>query len=173
VGIGTGASDKLQVAGDIRVGTGTTGCVKDANGTIIAGTCSSDLRYKKQITPFASVIDRLSRLQPVHFYWRADEFKEKHFGTAQSYGLIAQEVEQVLPELVGEDESGYKVVNYSKLPLLMLQAIKDLKVENDSLREQNNAMDARLKELEHKIQQMAEKKLAAPDARRAKAKSSH
>src|SRR5262249_36846182 len=134
VGINTTTPlDKLHVAGDIRVGTGTSGCVKDANGTIIAGTCSSDARLKRDIVPFANLLTRLVQLQPVQFYWRVDEFKERHFGEQPSYGLIAQEVEKVLPELVSEDEQGYKAVNYSKLPLLSLQAIKELKADNDHL----------------------------------------
>src|SRR5215813_7659231 len=60
VGIGTTAPvDKLQVNGDIRVGTGTSGCVKDANGTVIAGTCSSDARLKRDIMPFPKLLDKL------------------------------------------------------------------------------------------------------------------
>ncbi len=46
-------TDKLQVFGDIRVGTtGTNGCIKDFGGNALAGTCSSDRRFKKDITPF-------------------------------------------------------------------------------------------------------------------------
>lgn len=163
VGIGTTAPvDRLQVAGDIRVGTGATGCVKDADGTVIAGTCSSDLRLKTAITSFPSVLDKLVRLQPVHFYWRAEEYPDKHFGKSLSFGLVAQDVEDVMPELVGEDEDGYKVVRYSKLPLLMLQAIKDLKTENalwqlqiTALHQQNAAMKVRLTSLEQKIERGA------------------
>jgi hypothetical protein len=136
VGIGTGALDKLQVAGDVRIGTGTSGCLKDANGTVIAGTCSSDARFKQSITAFPKMLDRLALLRPVNFFWKSTEFPDKAFGNAQSFGLLAQEVEQVLPELVSEDEKGFKAVNYSKLPLLTLQAIKDLKTENDALKEE-------------------------------------
>ena len=141
VGIGTTAPlNKLHVAGDIRVGTGTTGCVRDADGTQIAGTCSSDARLKHSITPFPHLLDKLVQLQPVTFYWRREEFKERHFGSSKSFGLIAQEVEKVLPELVTEDEQGFKAVNYSKLPLLSLQAIKELKQENDQLKQENVAI---------------------------------
>jgi len=144
VGIGTTpdgngiltAVDKLQVGGDIRVGTGTTGCVKDADATVIAGTCSSDLRLKKNITPFGPTLQALSTLRPVHYDWRADEFPDRHFGTKRTYGLIAQDVEQVLPELVTTDNEGYKAVNYSELPLLTIQAMKELKSENDALKQQ-------------------------------------
>ena len=76
------------------------------------------------------------QLQPVHFYWRAEEFPERHLGSSQSFGLVAQDAEKVMPELVAEDEQGYKVVHYQKLPLLMLQAMKELKEENDSFRQQ-------------------------------------
>ncbi len=127
-------ADPLDVNGDIRVGTGTTGCVKDSDATVIAGMCSSDIRMKKDIEPFVPVLDRLVQLTPVHFYWRAEEFPEKHFGSSRSYGLVAQEVEQVFADLVATDEEGYKAVNYSKLPLLLLQAVKELKAENDALR---------------------------------------
>ena len=149
IGIGTATPlDKLHVAGDVRVGTGTTGCVRDADADVIAGTCSSDVRFKKNITPFARSLDNVARLQPVHFYWRADEYASKHFGTSESFGLIAQEVEKVLPELVTTDEHGYKAVRYSALPLHMLQAIKDLKAENDALRQRLEQVEATLDRLE-------------------------
>jgi hypothetical protein len=156
LGIGTSISnglntalDKLHVAGDIRVGTGTTGCVKDANGTVIAGTCSSDFRLKRDITPFGPTLQALTSLQPVHYFWRSDEFPKRHFGTNRTYGLVAQDVEQVLPELVVTDDEGYKAVDYSKLPLLTIQAMKELKAENDALK-------ARVVELETLKQRMAD-----------------
>ena len=93
--------DRLQVFGDARVGNaGTNGCLKRFDGTGLVGTCSSDRRLKKNITPFGPVLDHLTALQPVHYFWRAEDFPARHFGKSQSYGLIAQDVEQVLPELV-------------------------------------------------------------------------
>jgi hypothetical protein len=158
VGIGTGVdvnnlpvvTDKLQVIGDIRVGTtGTNGCVKRFDGGALAGTCSSDRRFKKDITPFGPVLNQLTALQPVHYYWRAEEFPSRHFGNSRSYGLIAQDVEQVLPELVATDGDGYKAVDYSQLPLLTIQAVKELKAENDALK-------ARIAEIDPLKQRVAE-----------------
>ena len=152
VGIGTSApADKLHVNGDIRVGTGTTGCVKDADGTVIAGVCASDRRFKKDITSFASSLDKVSRLQPVYFHWRSDEYPDRHFGATESFGLIAQDVEAILPELVTTDEKGYKAVKYNALPLHMLQAIKELKSENDTLKQQLATQEERLRRLEATI----------------------
>jgi hypothetical protein len=124
------------VFGDARVGTtGTNGCLKRFDGTGLVGTCSSDRRLKKDITPFGRMLDKVTALQPVHYFWRASEFPERHFGNSQTYGLVAQDVEQVLPELVATDSDGYKAVDYSKLPLLTIQAVKELKSENDALKQ--------------------------------------
>jgi hypothetical protein len=139
------ATDKLQVFGDLRVGTtGTNGCLKNFAGTGIAGTCSSDRRLKRDITPFASALNQLTALQPVHFYWRAAEFPDRHFGETQAYGLIAQDVERIFPELVVTGEDGFKAIDYSKLPLLTIQAVKELKTENDDLKR-------RLADIEHLV----------------------
>ncbi len=170
VGIGTPtdvnglptATDKLQVFGDVRVGTtGTNGCVKNFAGTGLIGTCSSDRRLKRDITPFGSVLKQLTALQPVHFYWRAAEFPDRHFGDAQTYGLIAQDVEQVFPELVVTGEDGFKAIDYSKLPLLTIQAVKELKAENDDLKAQNDALKERVTEVERLLKEVLATKPAA------------
>jgi hypothetical protein len=151
------AADKLQVFGDIRVGTtGTNGCLKNFTGTGIIGTCSSDRRLKKDITPFAPVLGQLTALQPVHYLWRSDEFPDRHFGNAKNYGLIAQDVEQVLPELVATDTDGYKAVDYSKLPLLTIQAVKELKTTNDTLKAENDGLKQRVAALEPLAQRVEE-----------------
>ncbi|MGH9948331.1 MAG: tail fiber domain-containing protein [Pyrinomonadaceae bacterium] len=140
VGIGAGIVNSspaqlLDVAGTIRVGPNSVnfGCIEDRDGTVIAGACSSDLRFKKDITSFGSILDNFAKLRPVNFFWRTDEFPDKRFGKSESFGLIAQEVEEIFPELVATDEQGFKLVNYSKLPLYTIQAVNQLKAENDTL----------------------------------------
>jgi hypothetical protein len=129
------ATDKLQVFGDVRVGNATTnGCLKNFAGTGLVGTCVSDRRFKRNITALGPVLNRFAALQPVRYYWRAAEFPDQHFGDSQAYGLIAQDVEQVLPELVVTRTDGYKAVDYSELPMLTIQAVKELKAENDELK---------------------------------------
>jgi hypothetical protein len=153
VGIGTfptipAIADMLEVSGDIRVGTtGTNGCVKNFAGTGLIGTCSSDRRLKKDITPFAPVLNKVTALQPVHYFWRAAEFPDRHFGDSRAYGLIAQDVEQVLPEIVVTNADGFKAVDYSKLPLLTIQAVKELKSENDSLKQRVAELERLVTEL--------------------------
>jgi hypothetical protein len=154
VGIGTSAPNTtLQVVGDIRVGTsGTNGCLMDFGGGAIAGSCSSDARLKRDVRPFGPVLGRVARLQPVHFTWRTEEFPEYHFGTGLNSGLIAQDVEKVFPELVGDDGRGHKTVNYSEVPLVTLQAVRELTAENEVLKAQLAALEARLMKLERQRQ---------------------
>lgn len=138
VGIGTTTpARRLDVDGIVRVGNigGTIGCIEDRDGTVIAGTCASDSRYKKNISSFGKVLNNFAKLRPVTYFWRADEFADQKFGERQSFGLIAQEVEELFPDLVVTDEKGFKAINYSKLPLLTIQAVKELKAENDLLKE--------------------------------------
>ncbi len=127
------AATTLQVAGNIRVGTsGTNGCIQGFGGSAIAGTCSSDMRLKRDIEPFVSVLDKVTQLEPVSYNWNTDEHPEYHFGGERTQGLIAQDVEKVFPNMVSTDERGYKAVNYSQLPLLLLQALRELKTNSDS-----------------------------------------
>ena len=126
--------------------TGTNGCLRNFAGTGLIGTCSSDRRFKKDITPFSPVLNQLTALQPVHYFWRAADFPQQHFGDSRAYGLIAQDVEDVLPELVVTGEDGFKAVDYTKLPLLTIQAVKELKAENDALKAGNEALQQRVAE---------------------------
>jgi hypothetical protein len=154
VGIGvTTPARRLDVNGIVRVGAtgGTIGCVEDRDGTVIAGTCASDLRFKRDVKPFGTILGNFAKLKPVTYFWRADEFSDQHFGRRQSFGLIAQDVEKLFPDLVTVDEKGYKAVNYSKLPLYTVQAVTELKLENDSLRARLEQQQSEIDELKRLV----------------------
>jgi hypothetical protein len=152
VGINTiNPVDRLHVDGDIRT---QSGCVRNGTGNAIAGVCASDLRFKREVTEAPAVLERVGRLRPVHFYWRADEFPQRAFGGDRSYGLIADDVEAVLPEIVSIDSEGFKRIDYGALPLLAIQAIGELKTENDRLETQNAALAARIARIEAQLQRL-------------------
>jgi hypothetical protein len=145
---GNNANPRFAVdgSGNIRVGggTGSRGCVMDGDGTVIAGTCFSDARFKQDVTPLGSVLDKLTRLEPKRYRYRSTAFPDKHFGNSEQVGLIAQEVEAVLPELVVKDPDGFRAVRYNNLPMLMLQAIRELKEENDMLKRAVAALEEQM-----------------------------
>ncbi len=94
----------------------------------------SDERLKENITHItAEKCDLLFTLNPIHFYYKYDIEKQPHFG------LIAQEIETVYPELVNiSDNSTFKNVNYQELIPLMLCKMKYMQLEIDILKQINN-----------------------------------
>jgi hypothetical protein len=120
------------VAGVNGVTTGMAGAAVmiDANGQL--GTVSSSRRYKQDIQPMAAASERLMRLRPVKF-----RYKEPNAAGERpiQYGLIAEEVAEVLPELVVRNKAGQpETVAYHVLPALMLN---ELQKEHRQLAEVN------------------------------------
>jgi hypothetical protein len=122
-----------------------------AGRAALGSTLPSDARLKQDIRPLNPVLASLLALQPVRFRYRTAEFPERHFSTEPTMGLIAQDVERVFPELVTEDDKGYKGIHYEQLPVLLLEGVKELKAENDALKEQNAALEARLAAIEQRL----------------------
>ncbi len=121
VGIGTASpgSYKLNVAGTIYTSGGCTGC--------------SDIRWKKNIAPINDSLALVSQLQGVRFNWRSDEYPKMFFGNSTDVGLIAQDVEKVMPELIYEVD-GYKYLKYERLVPLLIEAVKAQQKQIDELK---------------------------------------
>lgn len=97
---------------------------------------SSDERLKENITKIEDEdVDKLFTLNPLIFSYKEDLKHKKH------YGLVAQEVEKVFPELVEDNNNyGYKTVNYQELLPIMLAKIKKMQSEIDELKECNKSI---------------------------------
>lgn len=131
VGIGTATpSVRLQVAGDIIANS-------------IAG--SSDVRFKKNILPIDTPLQKVLQLRGVTFDWKTKDFPSRMFSENRAVGFIAQEVEQVLPELVKTENTaeGYKSVQYDKVVALLVEAMKEQQ-------KQINRLNRQLKQLKRK-----------------------
>jgi hypothetical protein len=138
VGIGTNNPARtLTVVGDIRVGTsGTNGCVEQFAGTALVGTCASDSRLKINIREITGTLDIVKALRPVTYEWSTDPAIQKLYrhGKSVNYGLVAQDVEKVLPDLVQTDKNGYKNVSYGlELQMLNLRALQELNAKVDAI----------------------------------------
>ena len=96
---------------------------------------SSDQRWKKNIQPLESSLGKISKLQGVTYEWKTDEYPDVGMAEGKQIGLVAQDVESVLPELVSEDKDGYKAVSYTKLTAVLVEAVKELKQENQMQKE--------------------------------------
>lgn len=126
VGIATGyavPTSRLQVNGEIEA-------------TAIKGP--SDVRYKKNIKPLEGSLDKITKLKGYNYEWKKNEFPEKNFKSGTDIGLIAQEVEKVYPEVVytANDNMQSKSIDYSKLVPALIESIKELKAEIETLKSQ-------------------------------------
>ncbi|MFZ5376876.1 MAG: site-specific integrase [Patescibacteria group bacterium] len=130
VGIGTtSASEKLHVVGSARIstlaGTGNRTVYSDANGTLT--NSSSDINLKKNIENISDSVDvitALKQLRGVYYNWRTDIEAVQNLGDQREIGMIAQEVEAILPELVGTNSTGYKSLDYSKFTGFLVEVSK-------------------------------------------------
>ena len=103
-----------------------------ASGPLVPGIFPSDERLKRDIAPLPEALDTLLRLRGVQFYWRDPE--NVGVPPGRQMGLIAQEVEKVLPEWVREGAKGYKGIEFKGFEALVIEALRDLKTELDSLK---------------------------------------
>jgi hypothetical protein len=102
-------------------------------GDVVAFT-ASDARLKTEIKNITNALEKVSKLNGVEFYWN-DQAREIYpERTQQDVGVIAQEVQEVLPEIVTERDNGYLAVKYEKLVPLLIEAIKELKLEIQELK---------------------------------------
>ena len=93
-------------------------------------TASSDIRLKENVEQINSSVGILSRLRGVSFNRTGSGIKD--------YGVIAQEIEQVLPTLVHQDTEGYKSVSYNSIIGFLIEAIRELKQEINELKDVNS-----------------------------------
>jgi hypothetical protein len=105
-----------------------TGVYINNGGTSWVG--SSDLRLKNIHSQITGGLSSICQLNPVKYSWKNDE------ENTQYIGLIAQEVEAVIPDVVSEDDNGYKGIVYTELIPVLISAIQELKAEIETLKSQ-------------------------------------
>lgn len=118
----------IDPAGKVGIGTETPAANLQVMGSIMCNTtplCSSDLRYKKDISDLNGSLEMVEKLRGVSFLWRRDEFPAMNFAGGRKFGFIAQEMEKVCPELVFTDDRGYKSIEYANVTPILVEAIKE------------------------------------------------
>ena len=113
-------------------------------------TQRSDRRLKNNINEFGNeVIERYLKLRPITYFWNQDKPRDINL----QYGLIAQEVEKLFPEMVltATDSMQTKSVNYQALHAISLKVIQTQQVEIDALKKKQLDMEQRLLKLEAKL----------------------
>ena len=132
LGAGYGTIDKGLGVG--TAGTSTVGLIRATNDVV--AYYSSDKRLKDNLIKIGNPLDKISQLNGYEFDWIAKEGIHENEG--HDVGVIAQEVEKVLPEVVQTRESGYKAVKYEKIVPLLIESIKELKQRVEELENGSN-----------------------------------
>jgi DNA-binding FrmR family transcriptional regulator len=116
------AGNGLSLSGNTFLMSGAYTGNFSATGNI---TAYSDSRLKKDVKTIEGALDKTKELRGVEFTRIEDDTK--------SIGVIAQELEAVLPELVLTDDEGMKSVNYAQITGLLIEAVKELSAKVDEL----------------------------------------
>ena len=114
----------------------TSGGDLHVDGDVVAySTTISDKRLKDNVKPLESSLDKVMNLKGVEYVWNNGSRKGQ-----KDIGFIAQEVEEVIPEIVREKqvifnkEEKYKTVDYEKITAILVEAVKELKAELEVLK---------------------------------------
>jgi hypothetical protein len=140
----TSAFQRMIITSEGAMGLGVTptntGGRFEASNDIVAYS-SSDIRFKKNVTEIKEPLQKISKIRGISFDWI--EMEEFHGNSGHDVGVIAQEIEEVLPEIVTTRESGYKAVKYEKIVPLLIEAIKEQQATIASLEARINMLESK------------------------------
>ena len=139
------ASLSLDTTDDVQfdsfgVGTAASGVSGEIRATDdVTAFYSSDESLKENIKNIENPLEKISQINGVTFDWTEDYIKQhggedEYFVRKNDVGVIAQEVEKVLPQVVATRKDGIKAVKYDRIVALLIEAVKELKKEIDELK---------------------------------------
>ena len=136
LGVGTGDDVQFDSFGVGTAASGTTGEIRATND--VTAFYSSDIALKEDIVNIPNPLEAIKKLNGVTFNWKKSYIDQRggedgYFVRKKDVGVIAQEVEKVLPEAVAQRPDGIKAVKYDRLTCLLIEAVKQLQDKVDSL----------------------------------------
>jgi hypothetical protein len=141
--IGTqGTQTVTFVAGIFGGATIKKGCDVEVDATGMLGCAKSSARYKRDIRDMGDASDKLMKLRPVTFQYKGDS------SGVEQYGLIAEEVEKVYPELVVDNKDGKaETVAYQVLPAMLLNEVQKERRDSERKTAQIAKLSAQIAEM--------------------------
>jgi hypothetical protein len=139
-------SGSLQVTNSLGIGTGSSGVAGEIRATNeITAYYSSDARLKENVVVIGNALEKLDQIRGVYFDWTDEHIANRggedgYFVRKHDVGVIAQEIEAVLPEVVADRDDGFKAVKYEKIVPLLIAAIKEQQQQIAQLSETINKL---------------------------------
>ena len=99
---------------------------------------SSDINLKENIKPISNALEKLKTIDGVTYDWK-DEYLAKQtspYSRKQDIGVIAQQIETIMPEIVATRDDGTKAVKYERIVALLIEAVKELSAEVEKLKKE-------------------------------------
>jgi len=114
---------------------GTFVCWDTTNGNLerSSNCTSSSIRNKENVADITDALDKLGQLRPVSFDWKASVTTTAANGGRSDFGLIAEEVNNVIPELVIWDNGQINGIDYQKLVPFAIKGIQEQQVQIEDL----------------------------------------
>tara|TARA_R110000851_G_scaffold128561_1_gene261068 strand:+ start:168 stop:1115 length:948 start_codon:yes stop_codon:yes gene_type:complete len=139
--LGTSNDVQFDSFGVGTAASGTTGEIRATND--ITAFYSSDVALKENIVNIPDPLESLKKLNGVLFDWKKEYINQRggedgYFVRKKDVGVIAQEVEKVLPEAVAQRNDGIKAVKYDRLTCLLIEAVKVLNDKIEVLSNKEN-----------------------------------
>lgn len=152
----------INPVGYVGIGNTSPSEKLDVNGTVQATSfnATSDIRLKDNITPVNNSLLKINQLQGVNFTWKNED------SNLLNAGLIAQNIEKVIPEVVTtlDNEMQQKSVNYNGLIPYLIESVKTLSTEKDNMQQEidnlkleNEAMKEKMKQYDEWFAQLLNK----------------
>tara|TARA_B110000444_G_C18379321_1_gene384080 strand:- start:46 stop:516 length:471 start_codon:yes stop_codon:yes gene_type:complete len=141
VGIGNNnPTYKLHVFGTIA-----------AEDSDIIAFASSDIRFKNNIVPIKNPLEKLKKINGYTFVWKESEH---HPNKGNDLGVIAQEIEKILPEVTSTRQNGYKAVRYEKLTPFLISCIKEQQTQIENQQTQIENQQTQIASLQSQIDEL-------------------
>jgi hypothetical protein len=141
---------RIEVSGEVGIGYSAPAYMLAVNGDAYADDhlVPSDREYKTDIRSLEDPLEELLALEGVRYKWKKEAYPDRNFDEGEQIGLIAQDVEKVVPEVVkgGKDEGKKLGLAYNKLVPLLIEGVQEQQEQIDSLRNEVSRTRSELSE---------------------------
>lgn len=142
----------ISPSGNVGIGTINPGALLEVNGSAAkpgggSWSVSSDERLKDITANYDRGLKAILELKPITFFYKHGN--PRRLPTDEEYiGFVAQEVQKIFPEAVSEGQDGYLDFNMHPVNVAVVNAIKELKAENDNLKAENDMLRQKIEKIE-------------------------